>query len=146
MSRTRRVTRGQMVETTREDGHRAWHQYERRQAEAAATDEKTHKLTAALLKSARPVEVYRCVLKPSDGKTSAKLEPFSTDYTWLHVEPEYEGFDPAGINGPTYFRVARNPTDGKLYYFSTIRKPDGTTLLLMTDLDESDRFQPPIKE
>jgi hypothetical protein len=146
MSTTRRTTRGQMVEATSEKGHWAWRQYQCRQAEAAATDENTHKLTAALLKSARPVEVYRCVLKQRDGEASAKLEPFSTDYSWLNVEPEYEGFDPAGINGPTYYRVARNPTDGKLYYFSTIRKPDGTTVLLMTDLDESDRIQPPIKE
>ena len=146
MSRTRRVTRGEMVEATPEDGHWAWRQYERRQAEAAATDDKTHKLTVALLKSARPVEVYRCVLKQRDGKTSAKLEPFVTDFSWLDVEPEYEGYDPAGIIGPTYYRVARYPTDGKLYYFSTIRKPDGTTVLLMTDLDDSDRIQPPRKE
>jgi hypothetical protein len=131
-----------MVEATPEEGHWASRQHQRRQAEAAATDEKTHKLTAALLKSARPVEVYRCVLKQSDGEASAKLEPFSTDYGWLDVEPEYEGFDPTGINGPTYYRVARNPTDGKLYYFSTIRRPDGTTVLLMTNLDESDCTQP----
>jgi hypothetical protein len=61
MSRTKRVTRGQMVETTREDGHWAWRQYERRQAEAAATDEKTHKLTAALSKArARSRSIVAC--------------------------------------------------------------------------------------
>ena len=79
MSSTRRVPLGQMLEVTPNDGHRAWRQYERRQSEAVATDEKTHKLTAALLKSARPIEVYRCVLKQRDGKTSAKLEPFAPE-------------------------------------------------------------------
>lgn len=61
MSATRRTTRGQMVAATPEETHWAWRQYERRQADAAATDENTHKLTAALLQSARPVEVYHCV-------------------------------------------------------------------------------------
>jgi hypothetical protein len=94
-------------------------------------------LTEALLRAARPTEVYRCQV--GKGHNTVLLEPHTTNYAWMDKQYiQREGFDPDAYNGPTYWRIAFDPTDGRYYYCSTFRRPGGPTVLLMTDVSKQE--------
>ena len=90
------------------------------------------KLDEFLLKESRPTQALRCVLKPDQaGQVCAELTPCEPNYDFLDFV-QCEGFDPNGLNGPTYYRIAK--TD-KLRYYSVFRRPDTNELvMLITDL------------
>jgi hypothetical protein len=95
------------------------------------------RLPELMLRTARPQEVYHCRVITEDGSpTTVGLDHSSTDFRWMKVPAELEGFDPMAVNGPTYYRVTRDPECGwKIHYYSTFRKPGGTTVLLITELE-----------
>ena len=56
-----------------------------------------------MLRTARPQEVYYCRVITEDGSpTRVELDHSSTDFRWMKVPAELEGFDPMAVNGPTY--------------------------------------------
>jgi hypothetical protein len=90
-----------------------------------------------MLRTARPQEVYYCRVFTEDGSpTRVQLDHSSTDFRWMEVPAELEALDPMAVNGPTYNRVTRDPERGwKMHYYSTFRRPGGTTVLLITELE-----------
>src|ERR1700730_14698889 len=95
------------------------------------------RLPELMLRTARPQEVYHCRVITEDGSpTTVGRDHSSTDFRWMKVPAELEGFDPMAVNGPTYYRVTRDPECGwKMHYYSTFRRPGGTTVLLITELE-----------
>jgi len=83
-------------------------------------------------REARPNSGLHCVVGGCDvDGSSVHVSPCTvTDYSWLHGVIQ-EGFDPAGPNGPTYWRIAR--TD-RCRYYSTVKR-GGTFYLIITELE-----------
>ena len=96
-----------------------------------------YRVPELMLRTARPQEVYYCRVIIEDGSPAGvELDHSSTDFRWMKVPAEFEGFDSMAVNGPTYYRVTRDPQRGwKMHYYSTFRKPGGTTVLLITALE-----------
>lgn len=71
------------------------------------------RLPELMLRIARPQDVYSCRVITEDGDPAGvQLDHSSTDFRWMKVPAELEGFDPMAVNGPTYYRVTRDPERG----------------------------------
>jgi hypothetical protein len=83
----------------------------------------------SLLRDARPQQVFH-IADASDPERIS-MAPSTTDYSWL--DSVYRsGFDPAGPNGATFYRLATAP---RHRYYSVFRRRDsGEIVLLITDL------------
>ena len=92
------------------------------------------------LREARPSMGLHCVpVGWSPDGYRVDVSPCTvTDYGWLSGVIE-EGFDPNGVNGPTYWRVA--VTDRRRYY-STIKR-GSTFSLIITELEDGASIYPP---
>jgi hypothetical protein len=58
------------------------------------------RLPELMLRTARPQEIYHCRVITEDGSpTTVGLDHSSTDFRWMKVPAELEGFDPMAVNG-----------------------------------------------
>src|SRR5690242_14426020 len=57
-------------------------------------------LPKLMLRTARPQEVYHCRVITEDGSpATVGLDHSSTDFRWMKIPAELEGFDPMAVNG-----------------------------------------------
>ena len=77
------------------------------------------RLPELMFRIARPQDVYSCRVITEDGSPRVGLDHSSTDFRWMKVPAELEGFDPMAINGPTYWSPVIQSAAGK----GTITQP-----------------------
>ena len=66
--------------------------------------------------------------RDAEGRVDGRIVPIETDWSWLD-DVDREGYDPRGINGPTYWRV----NDTLHHYYSVYPRSDTRQLVLLVN-------------